>query len=430
MAATLIASRHQLPSLSSIRPLYRLGRTRPYPSRMAIDPPPFRPDRRSFSTASSLNSPTGSSGPFTFHVAASFTGKDRRFDPTTHVFHFDSHNRFPQTKGSKSARPDSGHDAFFVSPVGTTNAVALGVADGVGGWVDSGVDPADFAHGLCEYISTAASEHESENPDAAETATPLPPSARNLLQVGYQRVCEDRTIRAGGSTACVAVAAPDGTLDVANLGDSGFLQLRLGAVHASSEPQTHAFNTPFQLSVVPPSVAARMAAFGGAQLSDFPRDADVSHHQLRHGDVLVFASDGVWDNLFDQDVLRITRRVMTSSGAWVTTPSDSEGQAVAEDNKGGIRVIDDLRPLTATQEQRSASSPSRVPVSLQSVLATEITAAAKAASINSKRDGPFAKEVQKWYPHENWRGGKVDDVVVVVAVVSDESRAGRPKSKL
>ncbi|KAL2757597.1 hypothetical protein ACRALDRAFT_2040017 [Sodiomyces alcalophilus JCM 7366] len=435
MAASLIASRHQLPSLSPIRPLYRLGRnislsrTRAQPFRMAIDPPPSRHDRRSFSTTNSSKSPTDSSGPFTFHVAASFTGKDRRFDPTTHVFHFDSSNRFPQTRGNKSARPDSGHDAFFVSRVGDTNAVALGVADGVGGWVDSGVDPADFSHGLCEYISAAADEYHEDPEDTAESKTPHPPSARSLLQVGYQLVCEDPTIRAGGSTACVAVAAPDGTLDVANLGDSGFIQLRLGAVHAYSEPQTHAFNTPFQLSVVPPSVAARMAAFGGAQLSDFPRDADVTHHQLRHGDVLVFASDGVWDNLFNQDVLRITRRVMTSSGAWVTTTPGSDGEAVAGD-KGEIRVIDDLHALTTTQNQPSPSSRSRLPISLQSVLATEITAAAKAASINSKRDGPFAKDVQKWYPHENWRGGKIDDIAVVVVVVSDESRAGKLKSKL
>ncbi|KAG7108818.1 Protein phosphatase PTC7 like protein [Verticillium longisporum] len=362
-------------------------------------------------------SSTPRGGPFSFHVAASFIGKDRRYDPSTHVFHFNPYNRIQQTKHNKRSRPDSGHDAFFVSRVGDTGSVALGVADGVGGWVDSGVDPADFSHGLCEYVASAAYEY---NPSVSSPADPsTPPSARSLLQAGYQSVCEDRSIRAGGSTACIAVADPSGSIDVANLGDSGFVQLRLGAVHAASEPQTHAFNTPFQLSVVPPSVAARMAAFGGAQLSDFPRDADVSRHGLRHGDVLIFASDGVWDNLFNQDILRVASRVMAGAGAWVTA---AEGEA----ENGGTRVIDDLASLTEQQQKTTSKSA----VTLQSVLATELVAAAKAASVNRKLDGPFAKEVQKWYPHENWRGGKVDDIVVVVAIVSDDSKAAPPKSKL
>lgn len=363
-------------------------------------------------------SPSGA-GPFSFHVAASFIGKDRKYDPLTDIFHFNPYNRIQKTKHNKKSRTNSGHDAFFVSRVGETGAVALGVADGVGGWVDSGVDPADFSHGLCDYVASAAYEH---GDSASKTATSTIPRARDLLQAGYQSVCEDRTIRAGGSTACVAVASPDGTVDVANLGDSGFIQLRLGAVHAHTDPQTHAFNTPFQLSVVPPSVAARMAAFGGAQLSDFPRDADVTLHNVRHGDVLIFASDGVWDNLFNQDILRVVTQAMTGSGAWL---NKSDKADAAEGGEGGIRAADDLRPLLAPDETSKGQ-----PFTLQSLLAVQLTGAAKSASVNSKLDGPFAKEVQKWYPHENWRGGKVDDIVVVVAVVSDESKAGQPKAKL
>lgn len=364
-------------------------------------------------------------GPYSFHVAASFIGKDGgRYDPSTHIFHFNPYNRIQQTKRDKRSRPNSGHDAFFVSRVGDTGATAMGVADGVGGWVDSGVDPADFSHGLCDYVAAAAYEHgagSSRGVPAGDKPPTAIPRARDLLQAGYQAVCEDRSIRAGGSTACVAVASPQGTVDVANLGDSGYIQLRLGAVHAHTIPQTHAFNTPFQLSVVPPSVAARMAAFGGAQLSDFPRDADITRHSVRHGDVLVFASDGVWDNLFNQDILRVVTKAMTSSGAWVT---DGDTEAAGANN-GGIRVVDDLRRFLSADE-----SPKDGPLSLQSHLAIQLTAAAKAASINTKVDGPFAKEVQKWYPHENWRGGKVDDIVVVAAIVSDESKAGTPKAKL
>ncbi|PNY29207.1 Protein phosphatase 2C, mitochondrial [Tolypocladium capitatum] len=341
---------------------------------------------------------------FSCHIASSFIAKDRPYDPSTHVFHFSPYNRIqpPRRHRRPSSRPDSGHDAFFVSRVNDSGAVAFGVADGVGGWVDSGVDPADFSHGLCDYMADVAYQH--------DPARSPPLTARRLMQKGYDAVCNDRSLHSGGSTACVAIAAPDGTLDVANLGDSGFLQLRLNAVNAYSEPQTHAFNTPFQLSLIPPRLAARMAAFGGTQLSDLPRDADVSQHYLRHGDVLMLATDGVLDNLFNQDILRIVSRVMVSSGAWEMTKA------------GGVRVADSIDSLT-----RPPTPGTEKAVTLQSLLATELVTAAKSASVNTKMDGPFAKEVRKYYPHEQWRGGKVDDICVVVAVVSEDSAGVKSK---
>ncbi|EFY84627.1 Protein phosphatase 2C 7 [Metarhizium acridum] len=371
-------------------------------------PTPDAPRISPYST-SSASFPT--SPRFSYHIAASFIGKDRPYDPSTHVFHFNPYNRIqPPRHRRRSSRPDSGHDAFFVSRINDSGSVAFGIADGVGGWVDSGVDPADFSHGFCDYMAASAYEHDPANN--------RPLTARRLMQQGYDAVCNDRSLQAGGSTACVGIAAPDGTLDVANLGDSGFLQLRLNAVNAYSEPQTHAFNTPFQLSLIPPSVAARMAAFGGAQLSDLPRDADVSQHYVRHGDVLMFATDGVLDNLFNHDILKIASRVMVSSGAWQMTPS------------GGVRVADSIDSLTRPSslgQAKPSGKPSRT-VTLQSLLATEIVGAAKTASVNTKVDGPFAKEVQKYYPHEQWRGGKVDDICAVVVIVSEDNSG--PRSKL
>ncbi|KAM3468052.1 hypothetical protein MY5147_008315 [Beauveria neobassiana] len=361
---------------------------------------------------------------FSYNIAASFIAKDRPFDASTHVFHFNPYNRIqPPRHRRRSSRPESGHDAFFASRVHETGgAVAFGVADGVGGWVDSGVDPADFSHGFCDYMASAAWEPQPAAAAAADTtsaaaATPANSlSARKLMQLGYDAICADKTVLAGGSTACVAVASPDGRLDIANLGDSGFLQLRLNAVHSYSEPQTHAFNTPFQLSIVPPSVAARMAAFGGTQLSDLPRDADVTSHRLRHGDVLVLATDGVLDNLFNQDVLRVASRVMGATGAW--TVGDAGQIQVAENLDAIVRSpikLAQSRGGNTRQQQQSERT-----VTLQSLLATELVLAAKRASVNTKQDGPFAKEVQKYYPQENWHGGKIDDICVVAVVVVED----------
>lgn len=164
--------------------------------------------------------------------------------------------------------------------------VAFGIADGVGGWVDSGVDPADFSHGFCNYMAYAAYTYK---PDAGKPSL----GARSLMQRGYEDICDDGSVRAGRSTACVAIARESGKLEVANLGDSGFVQLRLNAVHSSSEPQTHAFNTPYQLSIIPKKMRARQAIFKGIQLCDLPKDTNTLQHSLQHGDVLVIASNGV-----------------------------------------------------------------------------------------------------------------------------------------
>ncbi|KAI1103301.1 protein serine/threonine phosphatase 2C [Jackrogersella minutella] len=341
---------------------------------------------------------------FTYHAAASFSAKYKKFDPSNHVFHFNLYNRIQTQKRPKSKRPASGQDAFFISRVGDTNAIAFGIADGVGGWEDSGVDPADFSHSFCDYMASAAYEHK---PDSNESLL----TARSLMQRGYDDVCNDGSIEAGGSTASIAIASEDGKLEVANLGDSGFVHLRLNAVHSYSEPQTHAFNTPFQLSIVPASMLARAAAFGGAQLCDHPKDADVTQHTLKHGDILVFASDGVWDNLFNQHLLQIASRLMVRLGAWKAS-------------EGGILVADDLKPYTQAKDSMQR------PLTLQSVLAIEVARAAKAASMNQRADGPFAKEVQKYYPQEGWHGGKVDDICIIVVVVSEDGKSEAIKSKL
>ncbi|TVY48347.1 Protein phosphatase PTC7-like protein [Lachnellula occidentalis] len=353
------------------------------------------PSSRAFHTSRTL----GSGSKFTYGISASFTAKDRRYNPETNVFNFNPYNRIHARRKNKSTRPGSGQDAFFVSRVGDSADTAFGIADGVGGWVDSGVDPADFAHGFCDYMAHAAYTYKPGEWDP-------PIGARSLMQRGYEAICKDPSVPAGGSTACVAIAKESGSLEVANLGDSGFVQLRLNAVHNYSEPQTHAFNTPYQLSVVPPKMLARAAAFGGTQLCDMPKDAHVSQHSLRHGDVLVFASDGVWDNLSSQSILKIVSKIMVGARAWVHTEK-------------GIKIGDGLHNFIMADDGKSGAE--EIP-SLQSFVAVGITHEAKAASVNTKLDGPFAKEVQREYPHEGWHGGKVDDICVVVAIVCEEGK--------
>ena len=188
-----------------------------------------------------------------------------------------------------------------------------------------------------------------------------------------------------------------------SLGDSGFVQLRPNAVYYASKPQTHAFNTPYQLSILPPKMLARSVAFGHKPLSDQPRDASVTDHTVKHGDVLVFATDGVWDNLSATDVMKLVSRYMLGFNGWA-------------DGKDGITAASEQLDALTTEGGIAKEREN----TLQALLAVAIAGEAKAASENTKRDGPFAREVQRYYPGEDWHGGKVDDICVVVAVVVKE----------
>lgn len=360
----------------------------------------------------------------------SSSGKGRRFHPLQNAYNFDPSvsdtlgiSKDKNLVTRRRHRPDSGEDAFFVSRVGTSTrpssveepeAVAFAVADGVGGWSESRVDPADFSHGICGYMAQTALGWNGP-------ADKLRP--KHLLQAGYDQVVDDSSIRAGGSTVSVGVALPDGRVELANLGDSGSVLLRLAAVHHYSVPQTHGFNTPYQLSLIPPRMRAQASVFGGAYLEDFPRDAAVTNVNMQHGDVLMLATDGVFDNLNNQEILKLVSSRMILSGAWTATPDN--GISVL-DNLGALTVPGGLAsafPPPASSPENATDSATRLEstLTLQSLLAASIAGEAKIASLDFRRDGPFAKEAQRYYPGDHYRGGKVDDICVLVIVAVDES---------
>lgn len=241
---------------------------------------------------------------------------------------------------------------------------------------------------------------------------------KQLLQMGYDRVVEDEDIPAGGSTASVGVGLEDGRMELANLGDSGSVLLRLAAVHHYSVPQSHSFNTPYQLSVIPPHISAQTALFGGSFLQDYPRDAAVTNMQMQHGDVLILATDGVFDNLNNQDILKNVTGRMLVTGAWETTPN--VGIGVSNSSLNQLTGPEGLAPFIRNSAAGTAAANTKAPT-LQAVLAASLASEAKLASLDYRRDGPFAKEAQRYFPGDYYRGGKVDDICVVVVVAVDES---------
>ncbi|KAI6824656.1 protein serine/threonine phosphatase 2C [Hortaea werneckii] len=366
---------------------------------------------------------------FTYRLGAASAGKRTPVRPAKldrDFWAYASTQEFPSPPYLRSTKKDAGEDAFFATTVGESpHHVAFGVADGVGGWQDSGVDPSDFSHGLCglmagtaktyEGLSLSQEEQEEQEKDDGGRRRNVRP--RELLQVAYDAVIGNPRIVAGGCTASLGVADGEGNVETANLGDSGFLILSPGKVAARSEAQTHAFNTPYQLSKIPPRMQAQHAIFGGSkQLSELPKDADVEHHQVRHGDIVLFATDGVWDNLSAQDVLQIVTKVMEEHGYWFRSHNFPGAEALLN----ASRISQIARSLSPERKEEMENF-------LPALLAQAVMREAKVAGLDSRRNGPFAKEVNMWYPQEGWQGGKPDDIAVVVGIAVEDGQADGEK---
>merc|ERR1740121_1012513 len=149
-----------------------------------------------------------------------------------------------------------------------------------------------------------------------------------MMRGGY-----DATRCFGSATALmVALDARGKELGIANLGDSGLRQLRfdysgrsgggLKIVHKTREQQ-HMFNCPFQLTRLPqPQDFERLLAEGKTALvqavssnrpahQDGPDDADLYSCRLREGDLLVLGTDGLFDNIHDQELCQLLSHVVS-----------------------------------------------------------------------------------------------------------------------
>lgn len=170
-----------------------------------------------------------------------------------------------------------GDDSCFV---GDNNMV--GIADGVGGWAEYGLDSSTVSrtlmflcYGLCL------------NQPSVTDPNMLMNSAYYMMRPGK---------RCAGSTTCCILSFNPSTqmLKSSNLGDSGLMIIRDDKVIYTSEIQSNknAVNdVPFQLSVLPSQFQNR-----GFQ-QNFPHEATNNYHLMEKGDYIILATDGFWDNI-------------------------------------------------------------------------------------------------------------------------------------
>ena len=284
-----------------------------------------------------------------------------------------------------------GEDSHCVRlPGGGGGLVA--VCDGVSGWSVQGVDTAAYSRRLARCLADAAMVADAARAEAEGGGDSL--NALALLTAAHAS-----TRVSGASTACVCVL--DGTsrkMSTCNVGDSGWLLLRGGAIVARSSPQQHVFDCPFQLSS--PKYVPN---------TDTPDMGDCDMVDVQEGDVLLLASDGLWDNADMAEILAVTAAAAAQgAGSDQRTGQYSAAAAVC-------RALVDLawtHSVDASYDSPYAQAARR--------MADAEREAAKASNPFQALATAFGQD-----PAAKWQtsGGKWDDVTVVAALVCDTDTA-------
>ena len=318
-----------------------------------------------------------------------------------------------------------------------TAPTALGIADGVGGWVEYGVDSSKFSNELMKFCNQEVSkfsklqnedEDDSENseydlfssmagsniaeiasissennsPQNMSTPKVTKPSMNptQILANAFRKVKIT-----GSSTACICVLDQQfSELKVANLGDSGFLILRYTnsglKIIYKSEEQQHSFNAPYQLTRMPRGFAKRHKIIG--YFADHPDDADNYHCQVMKGDIVLLATDGLFDNLYTKDIINIVNKYIMK-----------EVKSIYPCSWGNMEEITSTLQYFNTEDVHT--------------IARKLSAKAWLNALSPNFVSPFSQKMKssmtnhstKFMPKiEEWRGGKKDDISVVIGLIS------------
>jgi len=184
-----------------------------------------------------------------------------------------------------------GDDTYLIS----NNGKAIAVFDGIGGNYEYGINPRDYSYSLMTGCRIAANDKHLTDP-------------LQILEEGFQFAS-----KVDGSSAAI-VGYLEETQDdlmhfnVLNVGDSQFMVLRRNENKGGfisiikSDPQYD--TTVVSLSNMP----CPMQLTGNEERSDKP-DAGIKYRvQIFDGDIIIMASDGLFDNLFDNEIIDIVNQ--------------------------------------------------------------------------------------------------------------------------
>ncbi len=239
---------------------------------------------------------------------------------------------------------------------------AFGLADGVSAWRMQGIDSGLFAEeflGLCKAIiqdvftenSTASSTPQSSSDESHQLSISLKEIAKIALR---------QTKNKGSSTFLLGFIS-DNRLRVCNLGDCCLIVIRfydgVPEIYLRTHVQQHDFNTPYQICNGTEEENEKV-------IKDSPEVAEEYEIHLEDGDIIIAGSDGLWDNLYPDEILECVKR-----------------------NRNNMKK-----------------------------LASSISELAFHKSI-SHMTTPFEEMVTNYYGAGQWKGGKPDDIAVIAVVI-------------
>ena len=292
---------------------------------------------------------------------------------------------------SPSPEKKRSEDAYFAnSGFGT-----LGVSDGVGGSKTATADPATFSRRLLAYCARGGGR---------DPATALR-EARLAVQ-------GDAIARRGGSATALLARLSGDFLEVANFGDCALTVLRPtprrfvrrgedGSAQGATQPilwprpvfkteeQTHSFNCPFQISAED-GLDDMEDVLGAARL-------DVTGVRCKTGDVVVAATDGLWDNLSQHSVQHMV--ALRVHALWA-----------AAARHGAMRPREELEAIS------DDALAHRTPAQALTAVAEDLRDRALQVGASEDAHTPFERAAAA-EGITNLRGGKLDDVTVVLGLV-------------
>ncbi|RZC30500.1 putative protein phosphatase 2C 55 [Glycine soja] len=177
-----------------------------------------------------------------------------------------------------------GEDAHFIC----TDEQAIGVADGVGGWADVGVNAGLFAP---ELISNSVRAIQKEPKGSFNPTRVLEKAHANTKVKGSSTACIlllKSTLGALPASASSTILTCEFGLHAINLSDSGFIVVRDGLTIFEFPVQQHDFNFPYQLE-----------SGNGA---DLPSSGEVFTIPVASGDAVIAGTDGLFDNLYNSEI--------------------------------------------------------------------------------------------------------------------------------
>ena len=296
-----------------------------------------------------------------------------------------------------------GEDAHLLHLRLEGGCVAL--ADGVSGFAAKGVDSGLYSRLLLRNVADALLLTERSLETEAQLEEEAAASAAASGPLGLLTAAHASVHIPGAATAVVVcVDGPRRTLHAVSLGDSGLLVVREGAVVLASTPQQHSFDCPFQLGAV------RHQAH-----TDLPEAAEAYSLPLEEGDLVLVASDGLFDNATVEEILKLV------SAAMGDKPGDSPFEAArrvahslathsfsrSQDAQFDSPYAQSSRAEAARRKAETESAGAGVAAGAASLFGA-LRAAMQSVSPSGEEEEAALVEI----------GGKTDDITVIAAIVA------------